>query len=283
MLNSHKVKAKNKVNKNIQFKLVEVVFLDYIRQYRVENELTNPVYFKEELEINDVKGLIKKLIRKGYLIKKDGATAITDEGILFLKKNEDYLAFFKLGIPYVTINEYQRWKNKLKKEYKFEEIMITLLLDKIKILEKQDDFHGVKNMHYDVGDLFEKCGYRGQAIYHYITALYLSVSGIEYYDKFLSFIEKKIKKEELKNTYTDIYIEPYIIKSIKRVGEKYSDAVVDAVYEKNKISINLCPREKCKEIVEEIIEGQFKIEIWQGWFKAAFNVLVNAAEKKIYK
>lgn len=279
-MNSRKVKSKEDKQKATNLIFAEVVFLDYMKQYRAEKELAQPVYFKEELGINDVRGFIKKLIKKNYLLKRGEEIRLTSKGERLLERYDDYLKFFQLAIPYITINDYQECKERVKFESNFEEVMIKLLLEKIQDLERNDNFYGVKNLHYDVGKLYAALDYKGQAMYHYLVSVYFSVNGLEYYDKFLKFIEKKGTKEDLQKAYEAVYIDPYIIASILEIKDVYYGEMTDAVYEKNKISINMCPKEKFHELIVEIIEGKFNNDKWQGWFKSAFNGLVNAVEKK---
>lgn len=265
--------------------LAKVVFLDYVYKYcRGDKKFIQPNYFKEELKIEDSKMFEKKMIRDGYLVKKDDRLlSVTEKGMRFLEKNEDYIRFFNIAIPYISIEEYADYKKRAFKA-SFEEIMITLLLNKIKEFKGEDDYEAVKNLHYEIGKLYHSTAlYDAQAMYHYLISLYFQVNGLEYYDLFIMFMLGKKNKQSLENEYDGIYIDPHLVVSIKEIGRVYYDDMADAVYEKNPISINMCPLNKFKELINDIINDMYDMEKWRGYFFSAFNGLIKTAEKNLNK
>lgn len=261
-----------------------VVLLDYADKYSLAEDISQPAYFRVELGIDDEVAFIRKAEKQKY-IKKDnnGTFELTVKGEKFLEKYGDYLEFFNIATPYVNILEYENEKKNAGTNSTFEVTMITLLLKKIKQLEAKDDYEGVKNLHYDIGRLYEKIDYKGQAMYHYLVSLYFEVSGLNYYDKFLGYMTKKCSRKELESSYNYVYIDPNITKAINGLGQVYYGDMAEAVYEKNKISVNLCSKSKFEDLVNEIISGNFNLDNWQGRFKAAFNGALKAMEKKSFK
>ncbi len=269
--------GKKEKDKEILNNLALVVVLNYIKNMKVQRDFSMPAYFIDELGIEDSKGLIRKLEKKNYIDYIDGnVLCVTSKGEEIFKLYGDYLEFFSLAITGVTIFDYQNMKEKIGAEEPFEKIMIMVILKKINQLVKRDDYIGARNLHYDIGKLYCKLGYSGQAMYHYLASLYFDVSGLKYYDGFLKFISGKMSEKELRNDYEYIYMDTYLLKEIRNAGDAYHDDIVDSVYEKNKISINLLTPEKFKELVKDIIGKKPLEEKWQGYFRAAHNALVNA-------
>lgn len=267
-------------NKDILNNLALVVALNYIKNMELKKDFSIPAYFRDELGIEDAKSLIRKLEKKNYISYDDvGMLNVTSAGENFLKAHDDYLKFFSLAIPEITVFEYRSIKEKSAAKEPFEKIMIMVMLKKINQLVKRDDYAGVRNLHFDVGRLYCKLGYKGQAMYHYLVSLYFDVSGLKYYDYFLKFISDRITEKELKLAYEYIYMDVYLIEEIRNISDVYNDNIVDAIYEKNKININLLTNEKFKELVQDIISAKPYEEKWQGYFRAAYNALVNAASK----
>lgn len=257
-----------------------VVVLNHIKQYGLV-DLSFPSYFKDELKIDDAKVFLRRLTKRGYLHGKNSKQIrVSEKGEHLISEHQDYLNFFNLAIPYVEVVEYQTKKEQVKKENKFEAIMILLLLEKTESLKKADDYEGVKNLHFEIGNLYKSMGYFGQAAYHYITAVYFEVSGLEFYDKFIRFMEGKYTIDDLRGSYEYMYIDPNVIKEFEDVKDVYYDDMVDTVYDKNKISINMCSKEMFKKMIKDIAEGQFNRDRWQGYFHSAFNALVRAVENR---
>ena len=265
-------------NKEVLNNLILVVVLNYIKTMELRKDFSIPAYFRDELGIEDSKGLVRRLEKKNYIEYSDGnILSITSKGGEFLKLHGDYLEFFNLAIPGITIFEYQNIKEKNAENEPFEKIMIMVILKKINQLVKRDNYTGVRNLHFDAGKLYRKLGYTGQAMYHYLVSLYFDVSGLKYYDYFLKFISESMTEKELQLVYEYVYMDTYLIEEIRSVSDVYHDDIVDSVYEKNKININLLTTEKFKEFVQDIISKKQYEEKWQGYFRAAYNALVIAA------
>ena len=260
--------------------LAKVVFLDYVSKFcNGKEELVQPGYFKEELKIEDLRSFEKKMIKEGYL-KKSGSLKMTEKGYQLLDKNYDYLRFSSLAIPYADIRDYQRQTHKKKvSKASFEEIVITILLEKLKYYQEKDDYEAVKNIHFEVGKLYHCASYDAQAMYHYLISLYFEVSGLEYYDKLISFMIGQSSKKALEIDYDGVYIDPHIAQAIWEIKDVYFEDMADAVYDKNPININMCSLDKFKELVSDIISDKYDMDKWRGYFFSAFNGLVRTAEK----
>lgn len=269
----------NKIKKTQNIYAAAVV-LNYIKHNHMDKYMSEPAYFREELAIGDFRIFLRKLINGGYIVKDKNVFKVTDKGERFILKYADYIDFFETATIYADITEYQDKKEELRRDKRFEAVMISLLLQKIIDFEKKDDVIAVKNIHVEVGDLYNRLEYKGQALYHYLVALYFEVNGLEFYESFLKYINNQCTKIEFEESYVYIYIDPYIINAIASLGEIFYDEMADAVYKKNQISINMCTREKFKDMVEEIISGTFDREKWQGYFHTGFKALVKAAENQ---
>lgn len=258
-----------------------VVFLDYVRKKSFDKSSYIPTFFKEELGITDAKSFLNDMMKEGYLEKnKEDAAIITSKGIDLLESQNDYIMFFELACPYITIQEYERQKRKSKGDRLFEENTITLLLSKIRHLKKDDDYIGVKNLHQDIAILYERLGHNPQAMYHSLTALYLEVSGLDYYDIFLKYVEGRISRKALEGSYDYVYISPHILEAVKRLKDFYVEEMIDTVYEKTYININLCRKEKFKELVSAVINEKFVNKEWQTYFRETFKRLIEVADKQ---
>lgn len=272
-------KKKNN-SKEAETILAKVVFTDYVDKYcQGKKELIQPDYFKEELKIEDPRSFEKRMIKDGYIKKNDGM-AVTEKGHKLLEQYKDYLSFFYLATPYADITDYQKLKDKKKSpETSFEEIMITLLMDKLRHYQGKDDYRAVENIHFEIGRLYRRASYDAQAMYHFLISLYFEVNGLEYYDRLIMFMLGKKTRKYLEAEYDGVYIDPHLVAAIQEIKDIYYEDMADAVYKKNPISINMCPLDKFKELIEGITAGSYDIEKWRGYFFSAFNGLIRTAEK----
>lgn len=257
------------------------VFLDFVNKRNISEDFFLPTYFREEFNIKEGKVFLSRMIKDGYLEKKeDSKIVLSEKGKTFLAKNEDYIRFFNYATPYTAVWEYERYRKHLEKNVPFEKIMVDICFKKINNLKKKDDYIGVQNLYFDVAYLYETLGEDTQSIYNYLICMYLQISGLEYYDKFLEFIEGRCTVKALEAAYGNFYIDPRILEAIKRLKEFYSEDMVDTIYEKVYININLCKKEKFTTLVSEIIDGKFKEKEWQIYFREAFKRLIEVADKQ---
>lgn len=275
-----KMIQKNRKYKKIKREYITAIFLYYFSNYSYKKEDNFlPSFFNEELKLCDRGGMLNKLISKKFLtITSDGVYEITEKGHKFLLEKSDYISFFELAIPDIDICDYLDAKNFLRSDESFEGIMITLLLKKIEIYKMNDDYVGVKNLHYEIGELYEKLSYYPQAMYHFLTSLYYEVSGLEYYDQFTKYMEGSCTKKELERVYSYTCIDPKLIIALENIKDAYIDEMTDTIFNNNLLRINLCSKEMFKKLVISIINEDYKNYKWQEEFKNHFSKLVSYAE-----
>lgn len=275
-----KSKIKNGI-KNADSNYAMVVYLDYVNTYPDLRAQREPGYFRDELSIGDLRSYTRKMSKAGYIVKEeDGKFKITSRGERLLRKYDDYIKFFNCAIPYLKIEDYEKAKESSKEDISFEGIMISLMLKKIEELSPDEDFQQIGNLHFEIGTLYANLEYKGQAMYHYLVSLYYEVSGLEYYEKFLDYINRKCERKELEARFDGVYISPHLASAIVELGEVYYEDMSNTVFKKNILSINLCSKEKFKQLVMNIIDNEFDYNKWRGMFYIAYKDLLATADKK---
>ena len=273
----------NNDKKKIEERYVMVIFLDYIRRFAPRHAFSWPRYFYEELGIFDVTVLENSALRQGYLSRKNGRYLLTPKGEKFVDSHENYLRFFDLAIDYVDISEFEAARENMTADGRFEAIMITLLLGKIKESRKSDDYRAVRELHLETAMLYETLEMIPQALYHYLCYVYFRVSGLEYYDKFVDYINKSVSKQELAGSYKGTYLSIDTIKKIREYGDIYYDDMSDRVFQEYPLTMNLCTKKDFKLLIGEIISGAYKNVVWQQKFKENFKKLIAVADKNHLK
>lgn len=282
-------------DKSQQWEYTATMLLKYIENNSSEFDFCRTKHFGSDINISKNKILLSKLLKSGYIRKNEnisiistvegrkfiseGTLLLTEKGRIFLSEHEDFTEFYNFKMSYAGFCDYQRIKRQQKnKAESFEAVMIMLLLRKINERKKDDDYIGVKELHFTVGELYEKISYKPQAMHHYLISLYYDVSGLEYYDNFLEYIEDKETEVRLKETYKGIHIDSQTIANINKNKDVYHDDMVDSIYEKNPISINLCTRANFKKLIFDILNDGFEYDKWQETFSEAFNRMIEVAK-----
>lgn len=264
---------------NIQKRYAEAVFLDYINKNSPGMASEYPSYLKDELHITDMRAFAKKLIRAGYAVQQNHHIVLTEAGEILLHKRENSVKFFELGNIYLSIQDYVAKKAK-KPNKSFEIIMIELLREKVEEYRKKDDYEAVKLLHMDIAALYESISFPLQALHHYLIVLYFDVSGLEYYDLMLRYANGQEKIEKVKASFDFVYIRPEVESGIKRLKDNYDKSIIDWIYEKNKISINLCNKSHFVALVKGIMNDELSELEWQEYFKRTFRKLVDTVPVK---
>lgn len=284
----------NKKIKRLEKQYAYVVFLNHVKDSGKEVVRYNKQLF-ERLGIHIDKTMIKELLKFGYIKKKKeilisstpkGRTiltkeflCLTEEANIFLNEKKDIILFFKFATPYVSALEYLETKEKMKNCNSFEKIMLNILIHKAKQSRKEKDYEGIQNLMFEIGEIYRWAGDEVKAIYSYLVSLYYSVSGIEYYDYFQGYINKKIKKRELIQLYKGIYINPELIKEIRQVKAGYRSYMIDHIYQNNNVSLNLCGKQSFKKLLETILQDNYSYNEWEIHFYNTFKRVVDVADK----
>lgn len=279
-----KKKQKRKEKKNIEKVFASVIFLDYMSKFGSTHNFVQPSYFKDELGIVDVKWFQKKMIRQGYMKKyKSGDFAFTAKGKKFLAEHEDYIKFFNMAIPNMDIWDYERIKRRAKDNDLFETVIIASLIIRIKELEKEDNFVAVRQLHQEIGDICVSSELYSKAAYHYLCSLYFQVSGLEYYNLFIDYMNERITRDELLAGWERMHIYSATVRAIADMSEYIDDAMLDNVFENNLINMNLCRRDVFGQLVSDIKEKQYDDKKWQETFHKAFVDMIEVANRKKMK
>ncbi len=276
-----KNKQKKKEKKNIEKIFAKVIFLDYMSKFGSTHNFVQPSYFKDELGIVDVKLFQKKMIRHGYMKKyKSGDFAFTPKGKKFLEDHEDYIKFFNMAIPNMDIWDYERIKRRAKENDLFETVIIAALIIRIKELEKEDNFVAVRQLHQEIGDICVSSELYPKAAYHYLCSLYFQVSGLEYYNIFIDYMNERISRDELLAGWERMHIYYDTVRAITDVDKYIDDAMVDKVFKNNLINMNLCRQDVFEQLVDDIKKGEYDDKKWQEIFHKAFVDMIEIANHK---
>lgn len=262
------------------------VFLDYINKNGMLNSYVQPSYFKDELGIVDGNLFKKKMIRKGYIKNtKNKDSILTKKGRYFIEEHNDYIKFFEMAIPSMNICDYERIKRRAAESDSFEKIMISALIVKMKELKSNDDYDAVRQVNQEIGTIYSNIDKNSKSIYYYLTSLYFQVSGLEYYDTFIDYMQKIIDRNELLDRWEGIYIYYDTIHAISKLKDYINDEVVDKVFENNPISMNLCKRDTFIRLIEDIKKDIYIYEDkkWQEIFHNAYIDMIDIADNMSIK
>ena len=266
--------SKQTISKAVWAEYVRSVFLRYVAQHpEVDMQTFYPAYFLRELRISDSYMYIQRLVRQGYLEKQGkSGIALTEKGVEAIA--EEHTRFFDLASPYISFADYLAEKEALQGQEPFHIVMLSLMLKKVKEYRQEDDYLAVKSVQLDAAMLYEQAGIRDRAMYHYLMSLYYDVSGMEYYDKLVKYAQGK--NVNAAKSFEVVCIRPQVQKGICRLKDEYDPAMVEEIFEREQISMNLCSKKNFCLLVEEIRGGQYNYPEWKARFAAAYQEIVKS-------
>ena len=270
---------KRNEDREIQNRLAKVMYLDYVACFGAQNKsIVLPHYFRDELGIDDKNSCEKKALKNDYAFRnKNGYLELTEKGNAFLKHNTDYVRFFELAIPYITIEGYQRRKDNMDAGCRFEAVIISMLREKIKEAEQKRRFQRAANLYHEMGKQYESMSRSDQAMENYLTSMYIQVSGYEYAD----VVERRAGGQNTQRAalaaYKGTYLDPHLIRSIEKIGYAYDGQTVDKIYKRGVPKAHLCSREDFKKFAVDITCGMMDFEKWWGHFHTKYNECIEQA------
>lgn len=218
------------------------------------NELGEPVSGKKD-------ALIQRALANGNadIISKyctQDTYSISEKGVAFLQKNEDYVRLHKHRNWNIDWHEYNSHK---RPGYSFYDIIWGILNERIL---HSNNFG--RNEYFAMYELLLEEIKRENALTMLLRVLYLDLSGVEYLgliDLYRSGIYAK--KELIDNMSASIFIASGIIHPITNFKDIYTDLLVDRVYEQ-KLPIQICDKATFLDIVHSVLNGTFDEDAFQS-------------------
>lgn len=246
-------------NKKITDRYATLIYLYYTKNNRVADVHDYPDYISDENSLGFSIPFIKKMFSNGLLADGECFT-VTEKGEAMLAEGQDYIDFFNINSPYVSITDYAQ----LEDEGSFEEKMIKLFEQKLIEYRQKKNYVAIESLNMELADLALSMGEEKKALFYCLTYLEIAMSGIKDYIYVSRYKKNKITRKELMfKIQTCIYVNPYVLLNIERLKEHYSDEMVDEVYDALKLGYNLCTRERFKEVVKSIMDGEYNNAYWQ--------------------
>ena len=253
------------------------IFLHYVSRHPGRQIDNYPPVFPAELGIGTNEAYSRQLLRQRYLERaKDGTLTVTAAGLRQIRA--DYVRFYDFGSIYVTILEYEAERRR-SRHSDFCVTMRTLLLRQLKLYQREDDYTAVTNLHRDIARLYAEEHFEEQSAYHDLVALYLQTSGLPYYDALIQFINGKRSEAYAWSVYRGVYIEPRLMRAVGSHSAP-SEELVQSVYQRNRLCINLCNIQTFTQLATEIANDTYDNSVWQQRFSAAYGKLVALARER---
>ena len=258
---------------------VRSIFLRYMDQHPATFHTAYfPPFFQRELDLSDCYSYLRKMYRKGYLEKGEGGyLTLTGRGREVIQ--EEHLRLFDMAEPYVSVTELEREREKLPEDEPFDSAMLTLLLQKIPAMRARDDFNAVRDIHLDVAQIYERLGEPGQAMHHYLTALYLDVSGLDCYDKLVRYVHGRAKRSDAKAAYRGVAVRPEIANGLRRLKDHFDEKTVDDIFREEPIAITMLTRKEVTRLASELCQGTYDYNTWQTRGEAAYAKMLAQADR----
>ncbi|MBQ2062674.1 MAG: hypothetical protein II458_08400 [Oscillospiraceae bacterium] len=258
---------------------VRSVFLRYIDEHPSSAQNAYfPPFFQRELDLSDCYSYLHRMQRQGYLKKNEsGCLVLTGKGRETMR--EDHLRLFDLADPYVSVSEFMEERKRHDDGDSFDQTMLAMLLKKIPLMKEEDDFSAVKIIHLDVARLYEEMGVCDRAVYHYLTALYYDVSGLNCYDKLVQYVHGKCKRSDAKDAFRGLVVCPEVMDGLRRLRDSFDPGMVGEIFQREQISINMLTQQSFTELARALCDGTYDYNTWQTRGETAYGKMLAQAER----
>lgn len=257
---------------------VQSVFLDYARNNPGKRMEDYPSFFQVELGLASCRQAVHPLLRKGLLKYGEGHRIyLTEKGKAAIQ--EDYVSLYHFAPTCVDIQDYLTTKQELPDE-PFAVVLLMTLLRRAKEVRQTAELADLIQIHTDIGTVYRMLEQPELAAKHYLTSIYYSTSGLEYYQKFLEYMTGKCKRSVLESSFEGVSPTPEAMRGLKKTGEYCTETMCNAVFDDNPIQMNLCNRIIFRELVQEILSGNYWMSKWGKYFKEAFSYLLKVADEQ---
>ena len=195
-----------------------------------------------------------RLIKNGYYNLIDDNYVLSEKGIQLLKEKEVFLKLYDNYDKWeITEQQYNKRKNEMNNNFIFDDVIWSLLNDKILKYISKRDYSNVRNMLLTQADFLEK--EKKIPLYQYIEIALYDIS-LEYQ------FESQLKKE---NEFIIINKPHFIIKSIANKIFKYKN-YYDKIDLKKIYSLNPMEKpisyEEFNRIINKILNNELDIDLY---------------------
>ncbi len=246
-------------------KYATVVYLYYTRENRVTDVRDYPDYIAYEVGLGFSVPFIKKLFKTGLIAKGEDGFVVTDKGTKYLEDNWSFVHFFNLACPYISVFDFSEVLSKANEQSTFEDMALDLLKDKCAQYRGKRNYLAVENLNMELAQMYYYLEEYQKALYHYLTSLYYSISGVKEYVHVRNYKNGKITQKELVAKYNDyIYVNPEIIAKVREMSKLYYPEMADEIVTEAKLGFSLCSKERIAEAYDLMSRGRFTNSGWQS-------------------
>lgn len=206
--------------------------------------------------------------------------SLSNKGIEFLENHDEYVQLFKNNSYSINIDEYEKTKKKLGKNYSFNDIVWHIFSQRLLDYEMQKQYGLLRNTYFEMGILVEKEAQNKQALSYYIATLLYDVSGLGNLDLIINYLNGLFTKKDIKDLYIRPAFAPGLIEKITEYRSYYENNMATDIYQKHLLDINLCSDKSFENLVQEIIDGSFEEEKWLKYFDKNYTLLIKDLRRK---
>lgn len=206
--------------------------------------------------------------------------SLSNKGIDFLEKHTEYVQLFKNSSYLINIDEYEKTKKKLGKNFSFNDVVWHILNQRLLDYEVQKQYGLLRNTYFEMGVLVEKEARNKQALSYYIITLLYDVSGLNNLNLIINYLNGLFTKKDLKDLYIRPVFAPGLIEKIVEYKSYYENNIATDIYQKHLLDINLCSHKSFEDLVQEIIDDSFEEEKWLKYFDKNYNSLIKDLKRK---
>lgn len=223
---------------------------------------------REILENNGLKKtgnkpiLVERILSEADLsqiqILTESYYSLSQKGINFLKSHNDFIRIRQNSQWGIGINEYIQMKDMSNGTKTFDDIVLSLLNQKLISIKKkrlnlsQYEYHRLHEIYLSIYQLLQDRQEPQNAIKPLLSSLLLSVSGCENYWLIGYKHGLRLRNAEVLKNYIPIHVNEFVAMNIIELKDYYSEQVASDIYHSFIGPFNLCTLEMFGEITKKV-------------------------------
>ena len=177
---------------------------------------------------------------------------LSEKGNKFLDENRDYVKIHIHSSWQITIDDYKKDKKQSNSYLSFNDIAWRIFNQRTIEYSKNKQYGLVRNNFYNMYQLLKEEEKSERALEMLIKVIIYDLSGVSTIELLDLYKEGIYDKDQVLNSYSNIFLAPGIIKAISDLEPFYSEKLARDVYKKVFLPINFCSENLLIEFMNDL-------------------------------
>lgn len=180
---------------------------------------------------------------------------LSEKGKKYIENHKDYIEIHRHSSWQITLEEYIKVKRQLNFSVNFNDIAWGIFNKRTMEYSNNKQYGLQRNNYYNMFQLLIEEKKEMQAFEMIVKVIIYDLSSVNTLEDIKLYKDGIYSKEDLLNSYSDIFLAPGIIKELLELEQFYSDKLVKTAYKQVILPINFCSETILIELMNEVFHN----------------------------